>query len=145
MVLRFVIKESFCHCVSNCRTGYRLPEKTSLVLWKFILFAAIVYSLFTATLHIQTFNHAVKSPWLLFMLTAEPLAAIVLLIPPQEILKEFSVSANKGIACLLWKKKHPFNNDWNWAKSFDPPDHFTLLTLPLCSLTWLQLLIMYSI
>lgn len=45
--------------------------------------------------------------------------------------QELSVSADKGIACLLWKK-HPFNNGWSRADSFDPADHFTLLTLPLC-------------
>lgn len=44
------------------------------------------------------------------------------------------MSADKEVAYLLWKK-HPFNNGWIRARAFDPADHFTLLTLPLCWLT----------
>lgn len=78
---------------------------TSLVLLVIILLAVIVYSLFTATLHIQTFSHAVKSLGL-SELTAEPLAAIVLLIPPQETLSRAWVQTRGSPACFE-KKKHP--------------------------------------
>lgn len=136
-------KSPLCHCVSNCKTEMlhaeaKLPEKCPWCSGNFYS-NYLVYSL-SQPLCIS--KHSIMNH--VFRLTTEPLAAIVLLIPPQEILKSWAWVQKRGLhACF--EKKHSFNNDWNQAKSFDPTDHFTLLTLPLCSQTWLQLLIMYSI
>lgn len=66
---------------------------------------------------------------------AELLAAIVLLITLQEILKRFEHDSRQGDsmpALKIKNEKSPLNNGWTGAESFEPGDHFSLLTL-LCA------------
>ncbi len=133
----------YYHCVSNCRTGLLHRGKTFWCAGNYMVCSECLQYL----LHIQTLNHEVKSPnFSETSLHADHWATrcYCLIDSSTGNTQELSVSADKGIACLLWKE-HPFDNGWNKAESFDLADHFTLLTSPLCSLTWLQLLIMYSI
>lgn len=93
--------------------------------------------LFADTLHIEAFNHEVKilDTSDLSLHTDHGATRCYCLIDSSAgNTQKLSLSADKEVACLLWKK-HPFNNGWNRARAFDPADHFTLLTLPLCWLT----------
>lgn len=70
--------------------------------------------------------------------TTEPLAAIVLLFPPQEILKSWAWVQTRGIACLLWKKKKTRLPQWLAADQVLWPSwslHFIDLAFVLVDLT----------
>lgn len=137
-------KSQLCHCVSNCRTSMLHRGKTSSVLWELYclqrLFAVCHSHFAYPNIQVKSLDFSEPSLHAAHWATR----CYCLIDSSTGNTQELSASADKGIACLLWKE-HPFNNGWNHAESFDPADHFTLLTSPLCSLTWLQLLIMYSI
>lgn len=90
--------------------------------------------LFTVILHIKIFNHNPDFSEPPLHADHRATRCYCLIVSSKGNTQELSVSTDKGIACLLWKK-HPSNNGWSQAKSFDLADHFTLLTLPLCSAT----------
>ena len=123
------------HCLSNKIS----KRKTFLFDQNFLkTFLILVKSYRLQTLCIlEVFNHVVKIPDVSDLALHADHGATrcyCLIDSSTGNTQKLSVSADKEVACLLWKK-HPFNNGWNQARSFDPADHFTLLTLPLCWLT----------